>query len=49
MPVILPRKAYEVWLDPAVTDREALTRLLVPSSDPTLNFTPVPGGRLESD
>lgn len=30
MPVILPREAYAMWLDPAVKDREALESLLVP-------------------
>ena len=49
MPVILPRDAYGVWLDPTITDREALASLLVPSSDLALTFAPVPGGKLESD
>lgn len=30
MPVILPPEAWDVWLDPAVNDKERLSELLVP-------------------
>ncbi len=41
MPVILPPETWEVWLDPANTDAEALGELLVPASDDLLQLWPV--------
>jgi putative SOS response-associated peptidase YedK len=36
MPVILPRTAYALWLDPGTTDTAALVRLLVSNQDDQL-------------
>ncbi len=36
MPVILPREAYDPWLDPRPADLRALTRWLVPCADDLL-------------
>jgi putative SOS response-associated peptidase YedK len=41
MPVIIPRSAYELWLDPAIKDSERLTPLLVPYADDQLEAYPV--------
>jgi putative SOS response-associated peptidase YedK len=30
MPVILPEAAYDLWLDPTITDTKQLTNLLLP-------------------
>jgi putative SOS response-associated peptidase YedK len=41
MPVILPRSAWQEWLDPANHDTTALQRLLVPAADDLLTMHPV--------
>lgn len=41
MPVILPTWAWDRWLDPAYSDREALTELLHPAPDGLLEALPV--------
>ncbi len=41
MPVILERSDWERWLDPGLTDGEALRGLLVPALDGTLVMHPV--------
>ncbi|MGD0383531.1 MAG: SOS response-associated peptidase [Thermoguttaceae bacterium] len=41
MPVILPPEAYEVWLDPAVKNINAIAALLVPFSSPEMEAYPV--------
>jgi putative SOS response-associated peptidase YedK len=41
MPVLLPREAWDDWLDPAVDDQEYLLSLLVPAPDDVLAVTPV--------
>jgi putative SOS response-associated peptidase YedK len=38
MPVILPKSAWDVWLDPAVNDPEVLRSLLVPAPDDILTM-----------
>ena len=38
MPVILPARAWDEWLDPANQDTEALVRLLVPAPDNLLTM-----------
>jgi putative SOS response-associated peptidase YedK len=37
MPVILPRSAWDTWLDPNVEDLDVLGRLLVPAPAPALD------------
>jgi putative SOS response-associated peptidase YedK len=41
MPVILPREAWDTWLDRSVTDPNAVTPLLVPAPDDLLTRTAV--------
>lgn len=41
MPVILPRSAWDEWLDPDGDDTEALARLLVPAPDEVTALRPV--------
>ncbi len=41
MPVILPRSAWDAWLDPANNDMDALAKLLVPAPDDLLTLHPV--------
>lgn len=41
MPVILAPADYTLWLDPAVTDAEALRHLFVPIDSAVLDFHPV--------
>ena len=41
MPVILPRAAWDEWLDPDHDDTEALTRLLVPAPAAVTSLRPV--------
>jgi putative SOS response-associated peptidase YedK len=41
MPVILPRSAFDAWLDPDLRDAEALRRLFVPSPDALWEALPV--------
>jgi putative SOS response-associated peptidase YedK len=41
MPVILPAKSYQVWLDPAVLSIEKLASLLVPFSSDEMEAYPV--------
>ena len=41
MPVILPRSAWDAWLDPANDDTEALAKLLVPAPPDLLAARPV--------
>jgi putative SOS response-associated peptidase YedK len=41
MPVLLPREAWDDWLDPDVDDRDYLLSLLVPAPDDVLAVTPV--------
>jgi putative SOS response-associated peptidase YedK len=41
MPVILPRSAWDAWLDPTNDDTEALARLLVPAPPDLLAARPV--------
>jgi putative SOS response-associated peptidase YedK len=41
MPVILPREAWDTWLDRSVTDPDAVFPLLAPAPDDLLERTPV--------
>ena len=41
MPVMLPRDAWETWLDPAVQDIEVATKLLVPAPAAGIDIYPV--------
>lgn len=41
MPVILPREAWDAWLDPDNHDVEALQRLLVPAPDDAVAWYPI--------
>jgi putative SOS response-associated peptidase YedK len=41
MPVLLPREAWDDWLDPALDDQEYLRSLLVPAPDDVLGIRPV--------
>jgi putative SOS response-associated peptidase YedK len=41
MPVILPHKDYELWLDPDVRESEELLPLLAPHSDTDMQAYPV--------
>jgi putative SOS response-associated peptidase YedK len=41
MPVMLPRDAWETWLDPAIQDIEVATKLLVPVSSSFVDLYPV--------
>ncbi len=41
MPVILPRSAWDVWLDRANDDLDALSHLLIPAGDDVLDVRPV--------
>jgi putative SOS response-associated peptidase YedK len=41
MPVLLPREAWDDWLDPATDDREYLLSLLEPAPDDVLAIIPV--------
>jgi putative SOS response-associated peptidase YedK len=41
MPVILPRDAWETWLDPAVQDLEVAAKLLVPAPASIVDLYPV--------
>jgi putative SOS response-associated peptidase YedK len=41
MPVILPRSAWDGWLDPEHQDLEVLSGLLVPASDSLLTVRAV--------
>jgi putative SOS response-associated peptidase YedK len=41
MPVILPREAYAVWLDPTLTDPQAARALLRPLPAEHLHAWPV--------
>jgi len=41
MPVLLPREAWDDWLDPAVDDREYLQSLLQPAPDDVLAMFPI--------
>ena len=41
MPVLLPREAWDDWLDPAVDDQEYLLSLLVPAPDDVLSMVPI--------
>jgi putative SOS response-associated peptidase YedK len=41
MPVLLPREAWDEWLDPAADDREYLLSLLEPAPDDVLAIIPV--------
>lgn len=41
MPVILPRSAEDLWLDPGVRDPDLLRQLLVPYPDESVRFYPV--------
>jgi putative SOS response-associated peptidase YedK len=41
MPVILPPSAWDVWLDPAVSDLDLLGKLLVPAPPTLLTLRPV--------
>jgi putative SOS response-associated peptidase YedK len=41
MPVLLPREAWDDWLDPRVDDRGYLLSLLVPATDDVLAMVPV--------
>jgi putative SOS response-associated peptidase YedK len=41
MPVILPEATWDIWLDPANTDTDALAALLVPAPDDLLTMWPV--------
>jgi len=41
MPLILPREAWDEWLDPTVTDPARITRLLVPAPIELIEFHPV--------
>ena len=42
MPVVLPREAWDAWLDPDADDVEALSRLLVPIIPEGMEAYPVP-------
>ncbi len=41
MPVILPRRHHELWLDPAVESPESLRPLLAPYADGEVEALPV--------
>ena len=41
MPVMLPREAWETWLDPAIQDIEMATKLLVPAPADGIDIYPV--------
>jgi putative SOS response-associated peptidase YedK len=41
MPVLLPRAAWDDWLDPSVDDREFLLSLLGPAPDDVLDLYPI--------
>jgi putative SOS response-associated peptidase YedK len=41
MPVILPAEAYDLWLDPAITDTKQLTNLLQPFPSGELKVEPI--------
>jgi putative SOS response-associated peptidase YedK len=41
MPVILDRESFDLWLDPAVDDRESLLKLLVPYDGSVMETVPV--------
>ena len=41
MPVLLPREAWDDWLDPATDDTDFLLSLLVPAPDDVLDMYPV--------
>jgi putative SOS response-associated peptidase YedK len=41
MPVLLPREAWDDWLDPATDDREYLLSLLEPAPDDVLAMVPI--------
>lgn len=41
MPVLLPREAWEDWLDPEFDDAEYLTSLLEPAPDEVLDMRPI--------
>jgi putative SOS response-associated peptidase YedK len=41
MPVLLPREAWDDWLDPTLDDQEYLLSLLVPAPDDVLDMVPV--------
>jgi putative SOS response-associated peptidase YedK len=41
MPIILPSKTYDVWLDPAMQNVEKLTPLLIPFSSDEMEAYPV--------
>ncbi|HEX2700874.1 MAG TPA: SOS response-associated peptidase [Acidimicrobiales bacterium] len=41
MPVVLPPQAWDRWLDPSVTDVDALSALLRPCADELLEVVPV--------
>ncbi len=41
MPVILDRESFDLWLDPAVDDRERLQQLLVPYDGSVMETVPV--------
>ena len=41
MPVLLPREAWEDWLDPEMDDRDYLQSLLEPAPDDVLGMYPI--------
>ena len=41
MPVIVPQKDYEAWLNPQIKDREALDPILRPYPDVLMDAWPV--------
>jgi putative SOS response-associated peptidase YedK len=41
MPVLLPREAWDDWLDPTLDDQEYLLSLLVPAPDDVLDMIAV--------
>jgi len=41
MPVVLPPGAWDLWLDPAISDAEAATSLLVPAPPSLIRMHPV--------
>jgi putative SOS response-associated peptidase YedK len=41
MPVLLPREAWDDWLDPALDDRDYLQSLLAPPPDDVLGMYPI--------
>jgi putative SOS response-associated peptidase YedK len=41
MPVLLPREAWDDWLDPAMDDRDYLQSLLAPPPDDVLGMYPI--------